>query len=371
MNQELTYWVTLALMRGVTTRRKNEIYVHCYTQTPRLSIIDLFENESVWNHLGLSDEEKTIFAMSKSNLSNNSFLVEDLLSQGYKIIPLDSPEYPRTLKANLKSSAPTVLYVKGNDALLKQYAVAIVGSRKANAVSLQFTSNIAHKATSEGKLTVSGFAKGVDKEALDGALRVGGSSIIVLPQGIATFASGFKQYYKPIMEGRVLVMSAFAPNAPWSVELAMARNPIIYGMANEIYVAESDSKGGTWSGVVDGLRRNREIFVRFPESQESNANKLLIEKGAKAVDFTGNVLNTATLGITNPAEEKAKFEDQIRKILSTGGRSSKSILEVMNLDWTDAKMRKELRALTFIEEYKEKNRIHFKIKGTGEANLFS
>jgi DNA protecting protein DprA len=331
----------------------------------------LFENESVWDQLGLSDEEKTLFAMSKSNLSNNSFLVEDLLSQGYKIIPLDSPDYPQTLKANLKSGAPTVLYVKGNDALLKQYAVAIVGSRKANAVSLQFTSNIAQKVTSEGKLTVSGFAKGVDKEALDGALRVGGSSIIVLPQGITTFASGFKQYYKPIMEGRVLVMSAFAPSAPWSVELAMARNPIIYGLANEIYVAESDSKGGTWSGVVDGLRRNREIFVRFPEAQENNANKLLIEKGAKAVDLTGNVLNTAALGITNPEEEKAKFENQIRKILSAGGRTSNYLLDVLKLNWSDAKMKKELRTLTFVEEYKEKNRIHFKIKGVGEADLFS
>jgi DNA protecting protein DprA len=370
MIQEITYWVTLALMRGITTRRKNEIYVNCYTQTPRISIVDLFENETVWSQLGLSDDEQSIFAVAKAELSNNSFLVEDLMSQGYNIIPLDSADYPRTLKANLKSSAPTVIYTKGNEALLKSCAVAIVGSRRANAVSLQFTSNISQKATSEGKVTVSGFAKGVDKEALDGALRVGGRSIIVLPQGIATFASGFKQYYKQIMEGRVLVMSAFAPNAPWSVELAMARNPLIYGMANEIYVAESDNKGGTWSGVMDGLRRKREIFVRFPEPQESNANILLIEQGAKPVDSLGYLLDISTLGIKNPAEEKAKFEEQVRKLLSTGGHTSKSILEVLKLDWTDAKVRKELRSLSFIEEYKEKNRIYFRIKGTGEATLF-
>jgi len=98
---------------------------------------------------------------------------------------------------------------------------------------------------------VSGFAKGVDRQALDSAVSAGGKSIIVLPQGIMTFGSGFKQYFKHIAQGRVLVMSTFAPNAPWSVEFAMARNAVIYGMASKIYVAQSDDKGG------DLVRRNR------------------------------------------------------------------------------------------------------------------
>ena len=43
-NQELTYWVTLALMPKIWTRRKNEIYVKCFEHNPQISIIDLFEN---------------------------------------------------------------------------------------------------------------------------------------------------------------------------------------------------------------------------------------------------------------------------------------------------------------------------------------
>ena len=46
-------------------------------------------------------------------------------------------------------------------------------------------------------------------------------------------------------------------------------------------------KGGTWSGVVDGLRKGRKIFVRKPERNEKNANNLLIQKGAIPVDFNG------------------------------------------------------------------------------------
>ncbi len=72
-------------------------------------------------------------------------------------------------------------------------------------------------------------------------------------------------------------MSTFFPKAPWSVQLAMARNPIIYGLAKEIFVAESNEKGGTWAGVIDGLRKRRKIFIRMPEPSEKKANA-----GAKA-----------------------------------------------------------------------------------------
>ena len=123
-------------------------------------------------------------------------------------------------------------------------------------------------------MEVSGFAKGVDKQALDSAINYKGQSIIVLPQGIMTFGSGFIKYYKQIVDGDVLLLSTFFPKAPWKAELAMARNPIIYGLADEIYVSESSDKGGTWSGVVDGLRKNRKIYVRQTDLYENTANEV-------------------------------------------------------------------------------------------------
>jgi DNA processing protein len=141
-------------------------------------------------------------------------------------------------------------------------------------------------------VVVSGFAKGVDKQALDSALKYKGQSIIVLPQGIMTFGAGFKTYYRQIVDGDLLVLSTFHPKAPWKVELAMARNPIIYGLAREVYVAESNEKGGTWYGVVDGLKKGRKIYVRKPEENEKNANEKLIGMGAIPVDFTGKALES-------------------------------------------------------------------------------
>ena len=206
---------------------------------------------------------------------------------------------------------------------MHEKSIAIVGSRNASEKSLEFTDNIAKLASKEYKVVVSGFAKGVDKQALDSAIKYKGQSIIVLPQGIMTFGSGFKKYYKQIVDGDVLVLSTFFPKAPWKAELAMARNPIIYGLADEIYVAESSEKGGTWSGVVDGLRKNRKIFVRKPDPAENNANNLLIQKGAIAVDFNGNQfrdINRLNLHKYNftANEPLVNYENKIIELLKTG-----------------------------------------------------
>lgn len=366
---ELTYWFTLTFIQGITVKRKNEIYVKCWEHSPRISIEQLFQDSSVWECIGLTPEECEIFANSRNNLVNNSFVVENLLSQGYNIIPITSLDYSKTLKKNLGTNSPTVLFSKGNLNLLQEPAVAIVGSRNADTVSLQFTSEIAKKCATQNKVVVSGFAKGVDKMALDATLENGGKSIIVLPQGITTFSSGFKQYYKYILQGRLLVVSMFYPNAPWSAEFAMRRNPYIYGLADEIYVAQSDDKGGTWSGVIDGLRKKRTIYVRKPNISEKNANILLIQKGAIAVDNQGTPTSVATEEMLTQEDRSAQqLIKEIQSILSTSGElTSKAILEKTSIDWSDKKMKEFLRGSfcrEFIEEYHYKNKILFKLKGT-------
>lgn len=371
--QELTYWITLALIPKMWTKRKNEIYVKCFQHVPQLSIIDLFEEDSVWGEIGLSENEQSLLIEAHRNLANNSFLVEELLAQGYKILPLHSEEYPSLLKKNLGYGAPTVLFAKGNLSLLQEPSIAIVGSRKADTISLEFTDNVAKNASFENKVVVSGFAKGVDRQALDSALASNGRSIIVLPQGIMTFSSGFKQYFKHISQGKVLVISSFAPKAPWSVEFAMARNPIIYGMASEIFVAQSDEKGGTWSGVIDGLRKNRTIYVRYPDTNEKNANILLIQKGAKPVNNNGKVLSIPSDEIKTLKEaEQDKTIDNIKGLLSRYSRmSSNDLITRLQLDWSDPKMKKFLETIPDVLKFKDKNRVFYKLKGQEECNLFS
>ena len=365
IKQELTYWVTLALIPKMWTKRKNEIYVRCYQHEPQISIVDLFDDSSNWDLVGLNDVEKSQFVEARAQLPNNSFLVEELIAQGYDILPMTYDEYPKILKKNLQYNAPTVIYTKGNKALLQEASIAIVGSRSANTLSLTFTDNIAKKTVSENKVIVSGFAKGVDRQALDSAIRANGKSIIVLPQGIMTFGSGFKQYYKQVAQGNVLVMSTFAPKAPWSVEFAMARNPIIYGMASKIFVAQSDDKGGTWHGVIDGLHKNRPIYVRYPNQNEKNANLQLIQKGASAVDINGKILTLSVEEKKAPEQlQKEKIDLQIIEILKKVDMiSAKDLIQRLNIEWKDDKMKRHLNNLQQVEKKKIGTRVYYSLKG--------
>lgn len=342
MSKELTYWLALAHVPKIKTKKKNEIIVQLFEQGK--SVIDFFESEySVWeDRYQLDKSEVELFIDAKKELSNYAFMVEDLLEQGYNILPITSQDYSPTLKKNLgRTYAPPVIYTKGNLQIMKEKSVAIVGSRKANDNSLEFTDNVAKNASKDYKVVVSGFAKGVDKQALDSALKYKGQSIIVLPQGIATFQSGFKKYYKQIIDGDVLVLSTFYPKAPWSVQLAMARNPIIYGLASEIYVAESSEKGGTWSGVMDGLRRGRMIYVRKPNPREKNANNILISKGGKAVDIAGNLttyeIHDEIKSIVSEPDLN-NTEEKIIEFLKTGVFPAKKIVDTLKIDWSSRKV---------------------------------
>lgn len=361
MNKEAAYWIALAHLPRWGHLKINNLIIKFYHEN-KLSIEDFFQlTESDWkNQYGIEYKEIEDLKKAKSELANNAFLAESLNNEGYELIPITSPEYSKTLKENLKAAhAPALLYVKGNKQIMQEKSIAIVGSRNATDKSLEFTDNIAKLASKEYKVVVSGFAKGVDKQALDSAINYKGQSIIVLPQGIMTFGSGFKKYYKQIVDGDVLVLSTFFPKAPWKAELAMARNPIIYGLASEIYVAESSDKGGTWSGVVDGLRKNRKIYVRKPDANENNANNLLIQKGAIAVDFNGNPLLNYKPSLTEVNqlslnEPTVNYENKILDLLKTGEYAVKDIIKKLQLTWSEKKLRDYLKSKKEVETINKK-----------------
>ena len=369
MKQEYAYWIALAHLPRMRTARKNELIVRFFEENQ--SIVDFFHcKKSKWQNLFLLNEKEIeLLNIAKSELANYSFLVEDLFEQGYDIIPITHPDYSPIMKSNLKRAySPPLIYTKGNKQIMKENSIAIVGSRKAKDISLEFTDNVAKTASKDYKVIVSGFAKGVDKQALDSAIKYKGQSIIVLPQGITTFKSGYKKYYKQIIDGDVLVLSTFYPKAPWNVQLAMARNPIIYGLAKEIYVAESSEKGGTWSGVVDGLRKGRSIFVRVPLETEKNANIILIQKGAIPVDDHGDKIDKYSLQemetsvVNEPSSIFDDVDSKIIKLLSLGVFSSKEIIEKLKLDWTSRKLSNYLQKNKSIEVLKKKSPMKFTFK---------
>lgn len=154
-----------------------------------------------------------------------------------------------------------------------------------------------------------------------------------------------KKYYKNIIEGNLLILSAFFPKAGWSTGLAMGRNKYIYGLSKEIYVAQSDSKGGTWSGVLEGLKAERTIYIRNPENAEDNANDFTNIKGGKAVDMNGILIETNKI-------DDISLDDRIKNTIKGVSLTAKQIKKKINYDIDTRKFSLYLSELSFVKREK-------------------
>jgi DNA processing protein len=357
MIKDNIYWIAVSGLKNMKTEEINNLIIDIYINK-KSNIADFFrlqENEYDLKY-SLKPEIIEKIVSVKKKYPELEEVKKNIEKNSIKIIPVNSNDYSQQLKNNLKiTRSPSVLFVKGDITLLNQPSVAIVGSRSASDISLNFTDSIAKKLVGTGKVIVSGYAKGVDRQALDSALKYNGKSIIVLPQGILTYISGMKNYESEIDRGNLLILSTYYPKMPWSVPLAMGRNSIIYGLAEEIYVAESNNSGGTWSGVLEGLKRNQKIFVRKAIANEKNANNKLIEKGATPL-YWGKEIEYETSDHENfkVSESLDNTEERILKSVSGIPKSSRDIKDNLKIDWSVSKITAFLKKQNKIEVIKSK-----------------
>lgn len=195
--------------------------------------------------------------------------------------------YPRRYRKRLGKDSPPLLYVIGNGDLLNSArTVAIVGSRDITDGERQSAARFARHAIADGEVVVSGAARGTDEEAMLAALQTGGAVAGVIAENLMRTAL-FKPYREALEESRMVLLSAFGVNAPFSVGNAIARNKLIYGLADRsIVVACAEGKGGTWAGATEALQRGWTVAVRAGEML-SPGNAALAAMGAVLIDDDG------------------------------------------------------------------------------------
>lgn len=186
-----------------------------------------------------------------------------------------------------KADIPPILFARGNLQILKSVSVSIVGSRVAARPAIDIAMELAGALAGRNVNVTSGYANGVDLAAHAGAIRSGGTTTAVLAEGI------FKYRLKPelrslAVEGNLLVVSQFNPQAVWTAYNAMNRNNVVCALSDAVVVvhsgAERDS-GGRMSGSFDAglsaLKMNIPLFVVTPTVLEGDCegNSRLIDEG--------------------------------------------------------------------------------------------
>jgi len=211
------------------------------------------------------------------------FAVEEWQRNGIWIISRSDKEYPVRYKQHLKDDAPPILFGIGEKYLLAGGGVAIVGSRHVDMNGETFAKEVAELCARNRLPVISGGARGVDQFAMTSALEAGGKVIGVIAENLQRKSLEKNARYA-IAEGRLLLISPYHPDAGFSVGTAMARNKMIYALADYGLVVSTDyKKGGTWAGAYEELKREnpRPIFVRTVKDAPSGNGKL-VELGAHA-----------------------------------------------------------------------------------------
>ena len=108
-----------------------------------------------------------------------------LADRGVTAILRGSTKYPRLL--DLLENASPALFTLGNSSLLNKSSIGICGSRNVSDEGLRAAQNCGEMAATQGLISVSGYARGVDMATHVSTLEHGGSTIIVLPEGIQNF----------------------------------------------------------------------------------------------------------------------------------------------------------------------------------------
>jgi predicted Rossmann fold nucleotide-binding protein DprA/Smf involved in DNA uptake len=213
----------------------------------------------------------------------------------------DKESYPKRLLQKLGYQAPPVLYGCGEKELLKSGGVAVVGSRKAELSDLNYTEQLGIKTANSGITTVSGGARGVDETSMLGAMNAGGNVIGILADSLLRTSTSAK-YRSGLMNGNVVLVSPFYPEAGFNRFNAMDRNKYIYCLADTSVVVHSGPKGGTWEGAIQNIKKDWvPTWVKQTQDQQAG-NAAIVNAGAKWCTDSITELDITSLFVSNQSD---------------------------------------------------------------------
>ena len=226
---------------------------------------------------------------------------------GARIVTRLESDYPARLTE--LELPPPVLEIAGvippgvapgiDGALAARPTVALVGSRRATPYGLEVATWLARELAEQGVVVVSGFAKGIDAAAHQGALDAeGGVTVGVLGCGLALdYPRGHRELGERIRTRGALV-SEYPCAMPPSPANFPVRNRIIAALADITVVVEATARSGSLITARLALELGREVLAvpgRITDEQAIGVNDLLRD-GAGPVTHPADILERLGLG---------------------------------------------------------------------------
>lgn len=247
----LKYWLWLATRKGLGAR--GAYLVARYFPTPEVAY---FADPKEYKNIGGLRNPAPLL---DKDLSRPEEILRTCYDKGIYIITLQDAAYPNRLRAT--EDAPVVLYCRGVVPDLNGPAIGVVGTRRASLYGLNQARRMGYGLSHCGCILVSGGAKGIDAEAMRGALLGGSPVVAVMGCGVdVPYPRENKSLLQDVAE-HGCILSEYPPGTPPLSEHFPVRNRIISGLSLGVLVVECPERSGAQITARRALDQGRDVFA--------------------------------------------------------------------------------------------------------------
>jgi len=297
MTEKLQYWIGFNIVEGIGPARLQ-------------ALLDYFGNlETAWRadagalrRAGLDKRSLENLLEARARLDLDAE-VEKVARAGAQVLTWQDPTSPPLLRHI--PGPPPVLYIKGELRPEDEWAVAVVGTRRATVYGREATRQLTGDLARNRVTIVSGLARGIDAHAHQAALDAGGRTIAVLGSGIdVIYPPEHARLASAIVERGALITEYPLGTQPESSNFP-PRNRIISGLALGVLIVEAGEGSGALITCDFALEQGRDVFAVpgniFHRGSEG-CNKL-IQQGAKVVLSVEDILEELNLTMVSQQQE--------------------------------------------------------------------
>ena len=242
-----------------------------------------------------------------------------------RIVALDDPAYPTQLKQIY--DPPLILYVRGNEAVISQPGIALVGTRHPTPYGSGMSERLACDLAARGLVIFSGMARGIDTAGHRGAIAAKGKTVAVWGTGVdVVYPKENTRLVEQILALGGAVISEFPMGTFPAPQNFPIRNRIISGISLGVLVVEAAEYSGTRITARCALEQNREVFA-VPgnvTNKRSWTPNTLIKQGAKLVATWEDVWEELPTQVRLALQPEGVDESQVGQTASLFGEAELS-----------------------------------------------
>ncbi|MDO8532324.1 MAG: DNA-processing protein DprA [Dehalococcoidia bacterium] len=320
MNTDLPYWIAFSRIPGIGRAR------YVLMEGGFRSLADAWRASAAeLRACGMDERSVEAIVAVRPGISPDAEM-ERLARSDVKALTWHDAAYPARLKEIY--DPPPVLYVRGELTSADEWAISVVGTRRATAYGREVAERLAGDLARNGITVVSGLARGIDHVAHRAALEAGGRTIAVQACGLDMVYPAEHLGLAQQIAGQGALISDYPLGTRPRPEFFPRRNRIMSGVSLGVLVVEAPEGSGALITTSLAMEQNREVFA-VPGSVLTPSSKgphRLIQDGAKLVTSVEDILEELNLqASTRPVQMEMREllpanddEAELLRILGAG-----------------------------------------------------